>query len=156
MYTYSIYTLVDITENGLLKEQFPFTAKSGDLIHDVATLTTARNQQANFTTMIQLLQIRGNIIWESSPVRIKENIANYKFGHKYEGSHNIWTFSWQVEQTEIYGLGADPVFHLTQDFDQIPVVNFCKETATFPASAFITQDYDTINTYFSQTEDLHK
>ena len=156
MSTYSIYTLVDITENGLLKEKFPFTAKSGDLIHDINTLTMAKNQQANFVTLVQLLQIRGNITWEQSPVRINDNLSNWRFGRAYEGKHNIWTFSWQVEQQEVYGFNNDPVRNLTQDFDQVPVVNFCKETVTFPASAFITQDNNIINTYFTKSADTDK
>ena len=51
MHTYSITTLIDITENGVLRNQFPFKTKSGELVHDGATLIIARNQQANFTTL---------------------------------------------------------------------------------------------------------
>lgn len=67
MYTYAIQTLVDITENGDLRKQFPFKTKSGELVHDKHSLEIARNQNSNFTTLVQLLQMRGNIIWDGPP-----------------------------------------------------------------------------------------
>ena len=68
----------------------------------------------------------------------------------------IWTFVWQTEQLDVYALNNERVGQLMEDFDQIPVVNFCKETATFPASAFLTQDRQTINTYFTHIADPDK
>ncbi len=63
MHTYMVHTLVDITDNGLLRGEFPFKTKSGEVVHDKQSLFIARNQNSNFTTMLQLLQIRGNITW---------------------------------------------------------------------------------------------
>jgi len=45
---------------------------------------------------------------------------------------------------------------LVEDFDNIPIVNFCKETAAFPKNVFNTQDSKYINTYFNLTADLDK
>ena len=149
MYTFCLHTLVDITQNGNLKAEFPFKTLAGEVIHDRESLTIAKNQQVNFNTMIQTLQLRGNIVWEHPPLRIHENIANMRFGTAYEGKHYIWNFMWQVEQSEVYTMGTDQYGQLREDFDLVPVINFCKETATFPASAFITQDPRIINTYFS-------
>ena len=156
MHTFAIHTLVDITENGVLKSEFPFTTKSGELVHDRDSLITARNQQANFTTLLQLLQIRGNIVWEQPPIKTHENIANWRFGSAYAGRHMIWNFIWQTEQLDVYAVDNDRTAQLAEDFDQIPVVNFCKETATFPASAFITQDDKTLNTYFTYIPEQDK
>jgi len=156
MHTYSITTLVDITENGVLSNQFPFTTKSGELVHDAATLTMARNQQANFTTLLQMLQMRSNITWENTPQRMTESVANYRFGTAYEGRHTIWQFTWQVEQLGVYEFDNDQVGGLVEDFDNIPIVNFCKETAAFPKNVFNTQDSKYINTYFNLTADLDK
>jgi len=150
MHTYCITTLVDITENGVLRNQFPFKTKSGELVHDGATLAIARNQQSNFTTLIQLLQMRSNIDWESTPVKQMDNIVNWRFGSVFEGRHTIWQFEWQVEQSEVYAFDSDPVGGLIEDFDQIPIINFCKETAAFPRNVFNTQDPRYINTYFTK------
>ena len=67
MHEYRIHTLVDITENGNLKQQFPFKTPSGDEINDKHSLAVARNQNSNFSTMLQLLQMRTNITWEHLP-----------------------------------------------------------------------------------------
>ena len=150
MHTYSITTLVDITENGVLRSQFPFKTKSGELVHDGATLAIARNQQSNFTTLIQLLQMRSNIAWESTPVKQIDSVANWRFGSVFEGRHATWQFEWQVEQPEVYAFDDDAVGRLIQDFDQIPIINFCKETAAFPRNVFNTQDPQYINTYFTK------
>jgi len=156
MYTYCIHTLVDITEHGSLKKQFPFTSKSGELIHNKDSLLIAKNQQANFTTLLQTLQLRGNIVWEHPPIKIHENIANMRFGTAYSGKHFVWNFMWQVEQQELYAKDQDRYGQLKDDFDLVPVINFCKETATFPASAFITEDSRNINTYFSYIPETNK
>ena len=150
MHTYSITTLVDITENGVLRNQFPFKTKSGELVHDAATLIIARNQQSNFTTLIQLLQMRSNINWEVTPVKQIDSLANWRFGSVFEGRHATWQFEWQVEQPEVYAFDDDAVGRLIQDFDQIPIINFCKETAAFPRNVFNTQDPRYINTYFTK------
>ena len=75
-----MHTLVDITKNGSLAKNFPFETAAGDMIEDKETLRTARNQNNNFNTMIQMLQIRGNITWEDDPVRFTHDLSVTKFG----------------------------------------------------------------------------
>ena len=150
MYEFLIHRLVDITDNGNLKKEFPFKTKAGEIVHDKQTLFTARNQNSNFTTMLQLLQIRGNITWEQSPKKLHDIIVNTKFGTAYNGKQMSWSFEFQTEQQDVYG---DPltnnVGQLIEDFDLVPIMTFCKETTTFPSNTFITQDDKTINTYFT-------
>ena len=50
MHEYRIHTLVDITENGNLKQQFPFKTKHGVIVKDKQSLAIARDQNANFNT----------------------------------------------------------------------------------------------------------
>ena len=150
MHEYRIHTLVDITNNGNLKQPFPFKTESGDVIHDKQSLAIARDQNSNFNTMLQLLQMRGNVVWENPPKRIDlQTLGNHNFGSFYEGKQTTWHFQFFVEQYEVYGEENDPVGYLLDDFHHVPVVSFCKETATFPMSAFDTQNGKTINTYFS-------
>ncbi len=42
MHTYMVHTLVDITDNGLLRGEFPFKTKSGEVVHDKQSLFIAR------------------------------------------------------------------------------------------------------------------
>ena len=149
MHEYRVHTLVDITDNGNLKQAFPFKTPGGEVIHDKASLAVARNQNSNFTTMIQLLQMRANITWEHPPMRVDDTLGNMGFGTFYEGKHTTWHFQFFSEQAGLYGDDTDPTANLVSDFHQVPVVSFCKETATFPLSTFDTENLKTLNTYFS-------
>ena len=150
MHIYIVHTLVDITENGNLKQAFPFKTLSEGVVHDKHSLEIARNQNGNFTTMLQLLQLRGNIIWEKPPEIKHDIIANTKFGTTYEGKHTSWHFEFQTEQEELFGSkDSKYVGKLIEDFNLIPIMTFCKETATFPTNTFITDNDRTINTHFS-------
>jgi len=151
MYEYRVHTLVDITDNGILKKAFPFKSLSGDVIHDKHSLAMARNQNSNFTTMLQLLQMRANVTWEHPPTRINDTLGDSGFGSFYEGKHTSWHFQFFSEQIGLYGDAEDPTANLVGDFHHVPVLSFCKETATFPLSTFDTQNLETLNTYFSYT-----
>ena len=156
MYEYRIHTLIDITENGNLKQAFPFKTPGGEVVHDKESLALARNQNSNFATVLQLLQMRGNVTWERPPMRINDTLGNSAFGSAYEGKHISWHFQFFTEQPEVYGNPTEPSAQLIDDFDLVPILNFCKETATFPTATFITQDSRTINTYFSYAGEYNK
>ena len=164
MYEFRVHTLVDITDNGNLKREFPFKTSGDEVVHDKHTLTIARHQNANFNTMIQLLQMRGNITWEVPPMKVNETLGNSAFGSAYEGKHMSWHFAFFTEQTDVYGEQQNPIkldmqtptAQLLEDFHLVPILNFCKETATFPTATFITQNSETINTYFSYAGEINK
>ena len=157
MHEYRVHTLVDITDNGVLNKPFPFQSLSGDLIHDKQSLSVARNQNSNFNTMLQLLQMRGNVTWDLPPMRTEpQTLGNHGFGSFYEGKHTSWHFQFFTEQTGVYGETQNPTGYLLDDFHHVPIVSFCKETATFPLSTFDTQNRQTINTYFSYSGRIDK
>ena len=157
MYEFLIHTLVDITDNGNLRKEFPFKTNANELIHDRESLAVARNQNSNFNTMLQLFQMRGNITWEHPPLKMNENIINMKFGSAYEGKQNSWHFTFYTEQEEVYGnLATNNVGQLIEDFDLVPILSFAKETATFPSNTFITENERTLNTYFSYAGEKNK
>ena len=119
------------------------------MIHDKASLAIARNQNSNFTTMIQLLQMRANITWEHPPMRVDDTLDNKGFGTFYKGKHTTWHFQFFSEQAGLYGDDTDPTANLVGDFHMVPVISFCKETVTFPFNTFDTENLKTLNTYFS-------
>lgn len=157
MHEYRIHTLVDITNNGNLKQPFPFKTESGDVIHDKQSLAIARDQNSNFNTMLQLLQMRGNVTWEHPPQKMDlPTLGNHIFGSFYEGKQTTWHFQFFTEQSGVYGDEQDPVAQLMDDFHQVPILSFCKETATFPLSTFDTLTRGTKNTYFSYAGPIDK
>ena len=153
MTIFFLQTLVDISDNGPLNKGFPFKTKNEELVHDKHTLQIAKNQQHNFNTLIQSIQIRANIGWDQSPMSTNIITANTKFGKAYEGKHKSWAFVFHTEQADVYDDGKTPTGLLEQDLDCIPIINFCKETATFLKNAFLTQDDKTRNTYVLKVDD---
>ena len=171
MYEYRIHTLVDITENGNLKQQFPFTTLAGYEINDKHTLAMARDQNSNFSTMLQLLQMRGNITWENPPQKVElQSLGNHMFGSYYEGPHTTWNFQFFTEQAGVYGEMVDPTINLVDDFSLVPVMVNCHNSAHFPVETFITKELQgtdrqkvigalaggIINTYFSYAGPIDK
>ena len=171
MHEYRIHTLVDITDNGNLKQQFPFKTTAGIEISDKHTLSVARDQNSNFATMVQLLQMRGNITWDHPPQRIElPNLGNSSFGSYYEGAHTTWHFQFFTEQAGVYGDVADPTGSLLDDFSLVPVITDCHNTAHFPVQTFVTKEPQgtdrqkvigalaggIINTYFSYAGPIDK
>ena len=171
MHEYRIHTLVDITDNGNLKKQFPFETLSGHKVHDKHTLAVARDQNSNFSTMLQLLQMRGNITWEHPPQKVElPNLSNHGFGSYYEGPHATWHFQFFTEQAGVYGEMVDPTINLVDDFSLIPVMTQCHNTAHFPIQTFVTREMEgtdrqkiigalaggVINTYFSYAGPIDK
>ena len=148
MHSYMMHTLVDITKNGSLAKNFPFETAAGDMIDGKESLRTARNQNSNFNTMIQMLQIRGNITWEDGPVRLTHDLSVTKFGKYYEGTNTSWHFTFFTEQTDVFGDQQNPTEQLTEDFNLVPILTECKNTAHFPIQTFMTKDLQqpTLNT----------
>ena len=140
MHSYMMHTLVDITKNSNLTKTFPFETAAGDLIDGKESLRLARNQNNNFNTMIQMLQIRGNIVWEEDPVRFSHDLSMTKFGQYYEGHNKSWHFTFYIEQTDVFGNADNPTEQLIEDFNLVPVLTECKNTAHFPIQTFITKD----------------
>ena len=171
MHEYRIHTLVDIIENGNLKKEFPFTTQFGDVISDKHSLNVARNQNSNFNTMLQILQIRGNVTWEQSPQRVElPSLGNHQFGSYHEGKQTTWHFQFFTEQVGVYGDLTDPTQNLQEDFNLVPIITDCMNTAHFPVQTFITSNLQgtdkqkvinalsgsIINTYFSYAGPVDK
>ena len=171
MHEYRIHTLVDITDNGNLKQQFPFTTTAGVKVQDKHTLSIARNQNSNFSTLVQLLQMRGNITWDHAPQKMElPDLGTHIFGSYYEGAHTTWHFQFFTEQSGVYGGMVDPTENLVEDFNLVPVVPECTNTAYLPIQTFVTRDLEgtdrqkvigalaggVINTYFSYAGHIDK
>jgi hypothetical protein len=82
-------------------------------------------------------------------VVVFDNINIAEFGDFYQGTQRVWTWSWAVEQEEVYSLANNPIGGLQQDFEQVPIVTGLSETARFMLPIFYP--YGTIkNIYFNQ------
>ena len=56
----------------------------------------------------------------------------------YEGVHRVWSFAFAVEHGGVFDNGKNPLGHLEEDFDEVPVVTYLTETARFLLPVFYT------------------
>ena len=125
-HTYKGYTLVDITNTGITK-----FSKEQEL---------ARNQQRNWETVLQILNMRTQIFRVEQSVLEKQNLKDYEFGEQYLDTQRVWAFEFDVEF-----VGVVP----TSDFEQVPVIVGLNETVKPPISLFYTTGINK-NIYFTQ------
>ena len=123
-HTYKGYTLVDITNTGVTK----FSKEQEQ----------ARNQQRNWETLLQILNIRTQLFRVEQTILEKQSLKNYKFGELYKGSQRVWTFEFDVEFVGVVPLS---------DFDQVPVIVGLHESVKPPISLFYTSGANK-NIYF--------
>lgn len=102
-------TLFDITETGTTGHfrptQVPFDNRAGNTITNITDWNRSRNQQRNFETITQVLQLRTQIFDVTVPVK-----------------NNKWEFEFDVESDEIYQLGQDTFGILKQDCEDVPMI----------------------------------
>ena len=120
MIEYLGYSLVDITNTGVIRE-------SGD--------PKARNQQRNWETLVQCLSLRTQAHNIRTPEIVTVNLDDFDlagdlFGEIYTGESKVWLFSWQIESAGIYDSDV-PMALLLKDFEDVPICTFLDETARF-------------------------
>ena len=104
-----IRTLFDITATGVTGHfktaRVPFTDQVGNQIIDLITWNRARNQQRNWETLTQLIQLRTQI----------DNVV------KPQCNNGLWEFEFTTE-TEIFNDGVDSVGILKADSNGVPML----------------------------------
>lgn len=110
---YCLYTLVDITATGRYQSK-------NDL---------ERLQQQNFDTVIQTIELAGNLAYERSPKLISSEL----FG---DLTQRCWYFEWQMEHEKVLEHNGDEVGRLKELFEFVPVITGLTETAEFSKPVF--------------------
>lgn len=102
MAVYELHTLVDVTRTQPTRAE---------------TNQQKLAQQANFNTLIQVLELRSNISWNIDP---KEETGTLKYTSG-KATHWIWQF--ESERDDVYLDGTDPVGLLVKDLNNVPIIN---------------------------------
>lgn len=132
MLVIEIQTLIDITNTNVIR------LRPGlQLEHD---------QYRNFITLKQCLEIRSNIVYETSPnIEIKD-LRDLGFGTKFKGKHKIWTFRFSPEREGAYASNYNPIATLTNDIHGVPIIQKLHESINIDKAIFDLQDIATKNT----------
>ncbi len=110
---YSLYTLVDITATGRYRSK-------NDL---------ERLQQQNFDTVVQTIELAGNLTYESPPSIITADI----FGKPKD---RCWYFSWRMEHEKVLEHNGDELGRLKELFQFVPIITDLTETTKFDRPLF--------------------
>ena len=125
----SLYSLIDITATGII-------SNNKESLFE-------RNQQRNWETILQLVNLRYHAVTIAHPVDPKTvEMTKHEFGEFYLNTHKCWKckFSFSVKDKDL----ADK---LQYDFNQVPIIIGLSETASFPDPLIYTKG-KLKNTYF--------
>jgi hypothetical protein len=108
-------TIFDITQTGITghyrPQRIPFSDRAGHSIVDQASWDRARNQQRNFETILQLLQLRTQLFEVTVPAC----------------DNGYWSFEFTVEFDGVYESGTESFGTLEQDCDGVPMLTGLNE-----------------------------
>jgi hypothetical protein len=127
-----IQTLIDITETHVIRP------KQGS--------TRELDQQRNFNTLKQCIEIRSIISYDTSPLSESKDIKDLGFGSKYKGKHKIWTFRFVPDRSGVYSDNVNEVGCLIDDLHEIPIIKNLTETINIDRAVFDLKDISYRNT----------
>jgi len=115
MQTIHISTLFDITKTNVLrkyeKRLLPYKT-SHSTYNTKSEWITARQQQSNWETMLQVISLRAQPVNISAPTNQIESAK--RFGYAL-AKRKVWSFSFQIESSDVFLLDNDPIGLLKQD-----------------------------------------
>lgn len=135
---YSIYTLIDITDSGILS---PKTDAKGFF------------QSQNLNTFIQCISLRAQPVLSSINKVDAVDLSDYDFGSNITGIHDVWIFKFASETADAWNKDVDPVYFLRDDFNKTPVHTTLDETANINPEQIDTGSNNK-NTYFTFSENV--
>jgi hypothetical protein len=128
-----IKTLIDITDTKVLR------LKQGTQLQ--------YDQQRNFVTLKQCVEIRSIINYDTSPSVESVDVKGLDFGSKYKGKHLVWTWRFSPDRAGVYGYTkGDAVDALIDDVNEVPIIQKLTETVNIDKAIFELKDLATINT----------
>lgn len=134
MDTIEIYTLVDVTHTRVTR-----LSQGTEL---------QINQQRNFITLLQCIEIRSIIYHDSPPeVLIGQDLKNFEFGTAYSGNHTVWSFKFTTDRDLVYcDSSGNPIGFLIEDLHEVPIIKKLTETINIDKSIFDCKDIRFKNT----------
>lgn len=97
------------------------------------------NQYRNYTTLLQAIGLRANVIFENPPKCTEQKLNGRKFGSEYDGKeHKVWTFEFTPEREDVYDDGTEKgrLALLNEDLHNVPVIKNLTETINTDKSVF--------------------
>lgn len=132
MQRFIIQTLIDITETKQFRHQ------PGQEL--------AKNQQQNFSVLLQTIGLRANPIFTQGPRVEEQDLKEFYFGSAYKGMHNVWTFVFDIEYIGAFSDQYSDMGLLTTDLHFVPIITGLNETIDPKLAVFDTSSSEYRNT----------
>lgn len=99
------------------------------------------DQQKNFITLSQCIELRSIIHYDDSPKVEKVDIKHFGFGTEYKGKHNVWSFRFNPDRLGVYidDKGND-LGLLINDLHEVPIIKNLLETINIDKAVFDLKD----------------
>jgi hypothetical protein len=118
MNRYKITTLVDITRSRPSRYD-PNEIKQG--------------QQSNFNTLLQAIGLRANIASDTDP---KQDTG--RLPEPFNGKGTYWVYEFEPERADSFLDGDNPVGHLINDLNGVPIIDRLNNSIDFDLPVFKT------------------
>jgi len=128
-----IKTLIDITATGVIR---PNQGSTFQL-----------NQNKNFITLMQCIELKSVVSYPEKPQVEKVDIKNLGFGAAFKGKQNVWTFKIAPDRDKVYlDDNGNELGLLINDIHQVPVIKNLAETVNIDTPMFDLSDDQFKNT----------
>jgi hypothetical protein len=128
-----IKTLVDITNTRVTRPN-----QGTQLEYD---------QSRNFATLLQCVELRSIISYDTPPSVEVVDVKNLTFGNMYTGNHKVWTFTFATDRAGVYfDDRAGVTGLLNNDIDGVPIIKNLTETINMIKAIFNCKDPFSKNT----------
>lgn len=106
------------------------------------------DQQRNFVTLIQCIEIRSIVSFNEPPViKTGQDLKHLEFGTNFKGKHTVWTFRFSTDRESVYADNdGNYIGGLIEDLHEVPVIKNLTETININKSIFDCKDLLTRNT----------
>lgn len=136
-----IQTLIDITNTKVIR-----LSQGSQLELD---------QQRNFITLTQCVEIRSIVSYNSGPHVEELDIKKLGFGSAFKGKHKVWTFRFETDRESVYqDNDGNPVGGLIEDLHEVPVIKNLSETINIDKAVFDCKDCLLKNTTVRVVNDI--
>jgi hypothetical protein len=125
-YTYEIYTTVDITPTGIVSNKYKH----------IKNYQLKRNQQRNYSTLIQVLSLRTNV---DQPI-VQEFLIDPADSHIFPcpdlpDQYKIWALRFKADRYQVFGEKNETAIN---DLHMVPIIPALTETTPIFPPYFIT------------------
>lgn len=128
-----IQTLIDITNTRVIRNN-----QGSQLELD---------QNKNFITLMQCVELRSIVSYDSPPSVEKIDIKSSGFGSQYKGKHSVWTFRISPDRAGAYeDDSGNKAGCLVNDLHEVPIIKKLSETINIEKAMFDLKDPQFKNT----------